>query len=75
MGVRILSQGDKACMYCSTTDWAFGPIFDSTDKCDAVDRVCLFLEFLGRVDPRSLSEAGLQAQYNIWQKQEQETEK
>jgi len=70
MGVRILSQGDKACMYCSTTEWAFGPVFESTDTDDAMDRIHSFLEFLGQVDPRRLSDVGLQAQYNIWQKQE-----
>ena len=28
MGVRILhdTQADSAVMYCSTTDWAFGPV-------------------------------------------------
>ena len=70
MGVRILSQGDKACMYCSTTQWAFGPVFSGTEDDDAMERVSRFLKFLGNVDPRSLSDVGIQAQYNIWQKQE-----
>lgn len=33
MGIRILNDagGNQACMYCSTTEWAFGPVFYETD--------------------------------------------
>lgn len=36
MGVHILSDGENAVLYCSSSDWAFGPVFgpgyDAQDK-------------------------------------------
>ena len=54
MGVRILSGEYHSCLYCSTTDWAFGPLFD--DDAEAED----FIEWLGNVDPRLLTDKELE---------------
>ena len=78
MGVHIL-KGDYtpdstitlAIMYCSTTDWAFGPVFSGNDNHDAEERCQAFLDWLGKVDPRSLSDSELEGKYTEWQKQEE----
>lgn len=51
MGVRVLSDGENAVLYCSTTDWAFGPVFSKFrgDDCeeepkDRALRFCRWLE-------------------------------
>lgn len=67
MGCRILNaEGGKAVLYCSTTDWAFGPLFDSEDH--AMD----FLEWLektcGDGDARKLTDKQLSANYVAWLK-------
>jgi hypothetical protein len=50
MGVRILydAHREQAVLYCSTTDWAFGPVFYRTDNIeyDAHDRAQAFLNWL-----------------------------
>jgi hypothetical protein len=62
MGVRII-QGDGlgdsvyACLYCSTSMWAFGPLFEDRDEAE------LFLEWLG-VDPRGLTDRELEFKYS-----------
>lgn len=57
MGVRILdSFGGESCFYCSTTMWAFGPIF--TDEAEAED----FLKWLS-VDPRTFTNKYLESKY------------
>lgn len=60
MGVRIL-QGDGtydgAVLYCSTTMWAFGPVFEDREQAQA------FLDWLDPTDPRRLSDAELEAKY------------
>ena len=56
MGVRIL-EGDGACLYCSTSMWAFGPVFEDRDQAQA------FLEFLGAVDARTLGDHELELKY------------
>jgi hypothetical protein len=63
MGVRILHAQAAAVLYCSTTDWAFGPVFGDTDTHDAEERAELFCEFLQPVDPRALDENALEAKY------------
>ncbi len=36
MGCRILvAQDGRAALYCSTTDWAFGPLFESEEEASA----------------------------------------
>lgn len=58
MSVRILSGmadgSSAACLYCSTTGAAFGPLFQSYKEAQ------LFLHFLGS-DPRLLSDGELSA--------------
>jgi len=85
MGVRILSdrENDMACLYCSTTDFAFGPVFSDDGRHDANERAEMFLRWLststqqfemhpiasGR-DARSLTDAGLERAYSAWLAQE-----
>ena len=62
MGVRIMEgnrEGDSqgACLYCSTTTWAFGPICEDADQEEA------FCDWLA-VDPRSFSDSELTAKYS-----------
>ena len=62
MGVRILEgngEGDSrgAVLYCSVTDWAFGPLFEDGEQAQA------FLDWLAD-DPRIFSERELEAKYN-----------
>lgn len=73
MATRILHTGDygRAILYCSTTDWAFGPVFDEDDEHDATSRAEAFLEWL-KTDPRLLSDAEMSARYTEWLAQEQE---
>lgn len=77
-----------AVLYCSTTDWAFGPVFQDGDDHDADERAEAFLRWLehtdawprfekeplqtGRRDARGLTERGLQDAYTAWQAQEAE---
>jgi hypothetical protein len=76
MGVHIAHDrhNDVAIMYCSTTDWAFGPVFVDDDGHDADERVEAFLRWLktttGVPDPRSLTEEELQKAYLDWRAQE-----
>jgi hypothetical protein len=58
MSVQILEDNDgRAVFYCSTTDWAFGPVFPSREAAE------LFLETYPQ-DPRSLTDAELLSRFN-----------
>jgi hypothetical protein len=59
-------------MYCSTTAWAFGPVFsDSADGMhDADERVESFLRYV-KVDPRRLTDQALELAYSTWLTQEE----
>lgn len=48
MGVRILSEGtgDMACLYCSTSEVAFGPIFHTNEHNDGDERAEAFLRWI-----------------------------
>lgn len=86
MGVRILSdrENDRACLFCSTSEWAFGPTFGDAFGRDAEERAEAFLRWLptnisqfdmhplasGR-DARSLTDAGLERAYAAWCAQEE----
>jgi hypothetical protein len=61
MGVRILHDAETgiACLYCSTTQWAFGPLFESRE--DAAE----FLSWLRR-DPRDLPDRDLERAFSDW---------
>lgn len=67
MGVRIL-QGDDydgACLYCSVSMWAFGPIFENHDQAQE------FLDWLS-TDPRSLNDSELRHRYHMFLKREED---
>ena len=57
MGVRILEADDYAVLYCSTTMWAFGPLFDSVEKAQA------FLDGLPQ-DARLYNDKELERKYS-----------
>jgi hypothetical protein len=69
MGCRILAGNSHAILYCSTTDWAFGPVFYDSDTHDAAERLELFLKWL-RIDPRGQSDSWLEGKYSDFLKQE-----
>lgn len=63
MSVHILEGKEgKAAFYCSTTDWAFGPLFDSVEEAEA------FLQWLP-VDPRKLKDSELEAKHADFRRQ------
>lgn len=69
MGCRIIKgtlegPGDHPCavFYCSTTDWAFGPVMQSDEEATA------FLVWLGDTDPRTLTDSELLDKYVDFQK-------
>ena len=74
MGVRIIQgklDGDSrgyACWYCSTSMWAFGPVFE--DEFEAEE----FLQWI-HGDPRGYSDADLEAEYVKFLNEKEETEK
>lgn len=78
MGVRILSNDEtsagnhvsQAALYCSTSDWAFGPVFYGDREHDATERAEAFCRWLGMRDPRRLTEHELLIAYNAWRVQE-----
>jgi hypothetical protein len=70
MGVRILADDRMAVLYCSTTDWAFGPVFQDGGSFDAAERAESFLRFLGARDPRQFTDKALEDLYSQWLAQE-----
>lgn len=81
MGVRTIGHDNFAVMYCSTTDWAFGPVFNERDGHDAFERIESFLRWFKRNgdvyplwydDPRQLTDSELERKYSEWLKQEDE---
>jgi hypothetical protein len=70
MGVRIVHDGDNAALYCSTTEWAFGPLFSSDDNHDAEERAQAFCRWLGGREPRRMSDQELAHAYGEWLAQE-----
>jgi hypothetical protein len=73
MGCRVISahMGAIAVMYCSTTDWAFGPVFYDNTEHSADERIESFMRWLV-IDPRSLPERDLESKYSEWRLQEKE---
>lgn len=69
MGVRIISDYKHSVMYCSTTEWAFGPVFRDDEEHDSDERVESFLRWM-KDDPRTLSDLVLGARYSEWLAQE-----
>ena len=90
MGCRIIhdERGGMAVLYCSTSDWAFGPVFQEDSHHDAYARAESFLRWIettptwanyekaimtmGRHDPRELTERGVERAYSDWLVQEAE---
>lgn len=80
MGVRILmDQGSElACLYCSTSGWAFGPTFTGNQATDETPEECAerFLDWLAvrhggdrrNADPRRLEDRELEPLYYEWLK-------
>lgn len=66
MGVRILETENNAVLYCSTSMWAFGPLFEDADEAQA------FLDWLG-ADPRLLADGHLAEKYSEFLARERET--
>lgn len=72
MGVRIMHNDEEAIMYCSSTDWAFGPLFSDDGNHSAVERAESFLRWLGKGrDPRQYTDAELESKYTDWRGQEE----
>jgi hypothetical protein len=81
MGVRILSDRETgvACLYCSTTQWAFGPLFESREDAEeflawvrsrSAGEWAKYDKFkvddTGRCDPRMLTDSGLKHAVSDW---------
>ena len=65
MGVHVLydEKNHQACMYCSTSEWAFGPVVYSEN---GRERMHQFLEYIKEKrgqDPREMQETQLEALY------------
>jgi hypothetical protein len=71
MGCRIMHDREQniAALYCSTTDTAFGPLFNDGEHWEADERAEAFLRWL-RIDPRKFDESHLQERYSAWLAQE-----
>ena len=65
MGVRIIAdEYDKlAVLYCSTSDWAFGPVFYADGLIYASDLAERFIQWLGR-DSREYNDEELREKYH-----------
>ncbi len=61
MATRILSNNSMACLYCSTTSTAFGPVFRSEDEKTAFSLAQDFCTFLEPTDPRTLTPQELES--------------
>ena len=80
MGVRIIydEKHEQANLYCSTSEWAFGPIFHSQSekgkRYHSADERCeAFLSYLVKhnyPDPRKLNEIELRTAFHSWLAQE-----
>ena len=73
MGARILhdAHSDTAALFCSTSVWAFGPVFSNRDGRSADERAEAFLRWLA-VDPRSMTEQDLAIKHSEWFAQEED---
>jgi hypothetical protein len=86
MGVRILIDKDagQACLYCSTSDFAFGPVFSDKAGRSADERAEAFLRWInahpisnptsrlfGQFDVRHLEDKDLERAYLTWLVQEE----
>lgn len=67
MGVRVLHDRKLgyAALYCSTTDWAFGPVFYEDEEVTAADQAEVFNDWLPQ-DARRYTDSELSAKYGEW---------
>lgn len=85
MGIRILhdARADEAALCCSTSCWAFGPVFSSNGYRSAQERAEAFMRWFdahpmdrawlfGRKDIRQLAENEVASVYGVWLAQEEE---
>ena len=77
MGVRLIVDSrrdtDRVALFCSTSGWAFGPVFDSETEAEAFLDYC---DLVVGADPRAIDEkpGRLERVYNEWRKAKQEQE-
>lgn len=74
MGCRILAENGngRTVLYCSTTMWAFGPVFRDAEEAAAFlnwlretpNEEMMAVPLLKRDDPRSYSEKSLETLYS-----------
>jgi hypothetical protein len=90
VSVRVLydDSEDSAVLYCSTSGWAFGPLFTGNDEHNGQERADAFLDWLqsdaapywtyertqigDRRDARLLTDDGMQRAFADWMRQEDE---
>jgi hypothetical protein len=67
MSIQILHDAEDglAILYCSNTDWAFGPVFYGTDKLSASECASEFLRWLVK-NPQDLATIVLAKKYQQW---------
>ena len=65
MGVHILQnkEDDHCCFYCSTTEWAFGPVMRSYEEAEE------FENWLKPTDPRKLKDSELESKNDDFRKE------
>lgn len=77
MGLHVISgeYNGRPCaiMFCSTSMWAFGPLFEDEEE---VDAFCVWLRNhpQGAFDPRTLSDEALADAFARWKATEQKRE-
>ena len=79
MSVRIVGNECAAALYCSTSMWAFGPVFDRDERLmlDADQVAEIFLSWCGRADLRLMDESELQkllGKFRAWIDKQTETD-
>lgn len=73
MGLRILhdEKNNQACFYCSTSDWAFGPVAYGEN---AIEDLESFSKFI-KLDARTLSDKELESKWFEFRSHQQKMEK
>lgn len=71
MSCNVLANGDdtRACFWCDTSDWAFGPVFYDSESATALAQA--FRLSLPR-DPREYTASDLENRYAQWQMEQDE---
>ena len=83
MGCRILAGTQPggtfplATLYCSCTDWAFGPVFygDDARGLSAIEEAEAFIAWLEPRDPREIPLGELEVQYSAFRDRKEEVSK